>query len=533
MGIAKINTKKTKEEKRQQEDLHDFYTTTGSADGVKIKFERTMLLDRLMKLGLYRYDIEEGKFEFVRIKDGKIRIVSVTTMRDIFEDFLRQLPDKEVEYTYKAIEDGTQVIKTGKTVITGYRLRKTLLDNLERFFSSANSFLDRLRPGSDIEIMADTRTTKYIFYRNGVMQITKNGHQMVRYEDLHGGCIWESNCLDRDYEDNNGTGDFETFIENVCGRDQDRKNSLMTMIGYLLHNNFDTNLRAVLLTDVNQDDTTGTKAAGGTGKGIIGKAIAHMLNRNWKTDNLYKAIPGKNFDAKKETRYQLADISTQVIHIEDLDEHFDIRDLYNDVTDGATFRKLFQGSSIHMAKFLLSVNHTIRIDSSSDRRRLYLFELANHYNEKFTPIDDFGRMFFSDEWTDRDWNQFDTFMVKCVERYLRYGVEQAEVINYGDRRVKEVFKNRLDFLYFIQDEVQKVLKSPSKRYWRGDTWKAFVEKYPIYNNRKDNIAYTKYIRTYLDLKDIKYVEGRVADDSYFLLETVIDGTQQELDLKES
>lgn len=525
MAIKKIDTSDIQ---KPDEDLHDFYTVTGGSGGVKIKFDKLYLCNRLRKLGFARYDQSDGKFEFVRLEDGKIKLTSVTAIKDAFEDFLLTLPDKTVKYTYTTNEDGEKITNTASTVITGYRLLDIFYNCKDTYFGS---FLDRLRPNRPIELIQDTPDAKFVYYNNCIVKVTRDGFQKLPYDKQEEGYIWESNMLDRDFEENNGTGEFETFVQNICGRKQDRVNSLMTMLGYLMHDNYDCNLRAVLLTDVNQDDTTGTKAAGGTGKGLLGKALAHMLNRDVKSDTRYRAIPGKGFDAHSETRYQLADISTQLIHIEDLDHNFDISSLYNDITDGATFRKMYQGSNIHMTKFMLSVNHTIRIDSSSDKRRIYIFELFNHYDENFTPLDDFKHMLFGREWTTRDWNQFDTFMIRCISRYLRYGVEAAEVINYGDRRINEVFANREDFLYYFQDEVLRCLKSKDRKLDKDESWNKFIDKYPIYNNRKDKYNFTRLLQSYMDLKGVSYKSGRGHDSVYFILDPLPAGKQQELEFK--
>lgn len=522
--MNKIDTEKLKETEVKPEDLHDFYDVSCSGSGnVTIKFSKMGICERLRKLGFFRYDLTDGgDYEYVRAQDGRIRVVSITKIKDVFEDFLLSLPMLEKKYQHKDSETG--VMEIGTTKITGKRLQSKFYDTMDTYFGSV---LDRLRPSSAIELMKDGPDYKYLFYNNCVVKVTKDGVEKMSYSAADG-CVWEGNILDRDYAENTIKGDFERFVEHICGEDQERIKSLMSMLGYLMHDYYEVNLRAVLLTDVNKDDAQALKAAGGTGKGILGKALAAMINRT-KDDVRYRAVPGKDFDAKDDKRYQLADISTQLIHVEDLNERFDIKDLYNDITDGATFRKMYGSPTTHFVKIMLSVNHTIRIDSSSDKRRLYIFELANYYNEKFTPVDEFGRMFFGRDWTDDDWHMFDTFMIRCVQRYLRYGVSQAEVINYGKRRIFEVFKNREDHLYFIRTAVEACLRSTDKKLFRAKMWSDFAGTYKQYDNRKDQIAFTKYLKIYFNLAEIAYKEVRGNNGDYYLLQP-IEGKQIELPL---
>lgn len=509
--------KQTKEEIKA---MHDFYTVTGSASGAKIKFDKLLLTERLRKLGFIRYDQPGGKFEYVRLQDGKIRIVSITQIKDAFEDYILSLPDYNYPYTYTG-SDGNKC--HSDTKVTGHRLQEILYNSIDTYFGST---MDRLRPTKPVEFMRDQAGIKYLYFRNCVVKVTRDGFEKMPYDQVDG-YIWEANIIDRDFSEDYTTGDFEQFISNICNKKRERKESLMSMIGYLMHDFYDCNLRAVLLTDANMEEENATAAAGGTGKGLIGKALGQMLNRT-RGDVRYCAVPGKGFDASDDKRYQLADISTQLIHIEDLDKRFSLSSLYNDITDGATFRKMYGDKSIHFAKFLLSVNHTIRLDASSDKRRVYIFELFNYYNEDHTPIDDFHKMFFSGDWTDKDWSQFYTFMIQCCQRYLQYGVEQAEQINYKRRRLLEVFATQSDLMYTYDKAVEDALKTQGKRLAKRELWEQFSRSYPGYLDSQR--TFTEKLRTYLKLKEIDYreVRGNGGND-YFVLFPNIGTVQTQLD----
>ena len=66
------------------------------------------------------------------------------------------------------------------------------------------------------------------------------------------------------------------------------------MLGYLLHDNYERDTKAVLFTDKTEEYG---KSNGGTGKGILGKALSLVLNATNK-DTRYIAVNGKGIDLK-------------------------------------------------------------------------------------------------------------------------------------------------------------------------------------------------------------------------------------------
>ncbi|MCM1069940.1 MAG: hypothetical protein NC038_07760 [Paludibacter sp.] len=479
------------EQVQNTEELHDFYTASYTKNGLQIRFDKDKFLYRLQELGLYRYTIDDNTSEIVRIFDNKIRLAPREIIIDMFEDYILKLPTLKKTY-YKKVEgeEPNQV----EISITTSTIRNKFLDNMQNLFSP--DMLSRLRPNSSIDIMEDDIDNKYIFFNNTAICVTKNGVQKIPYSSLTQR-IWDSSIIDIDYTYDSVKGDFEVFIEHICADDNSRKKSLMSLIGYLMHNNYESSEKAIMFTDVNFEDAG--NAAGGTGKGLIGKALAKVLNRK-KTDCRYISIPGKGFEFK-DTRYSRGDISTQLIHLEDIDKNFKFECLYNDISDGALFRKLHHDPVIHMCKFMLSVNHTINFRGSSDKRRLIIFELHNYYSEKFTPEDEFGKRFFESKWTDEDWNRFYTFMICCSEIYMKYGIIEPETVNYENRLIQEQIPE--DFVFFFESKIrdsvahQTKLKINKKFYWdifRGD--------YPDFNKYPQS-AFSRWCSEYLTLKHIR------------------------------
>lgn len=519
MAIEKIEVGEPKEQ--SPEELHDFYDAYFNKE-VRIKFNKLKVLNILRGLGFYRYDVPDStQSEMVRIVDNKIHIVDekMKEITDAFEDYIWKLPTIEREFIQKqTMEDGSVEMQPFKFKITATFLVQKMYDNLAQLFSP--DLMARLRPmGYDIEIKQDEKHHKYVYFNNIALDITRDGIREMSYSELSG-YIWENNIINRDYHEDPTQGDYETFIGDICNYNSDikdeqllyvgkeRKKSLMSIIGYLLHNNFECNLKALLLTDVNSDNTG--KPEGGTGKGLIGKALAQMLNRSDR-DVCFINIPGKGFEFK-DTRYAMGDLTTQLIHIEDLEaEKFDFQNLYNDVTDGCLFRKLHQNPTKHFAKLMLSTNRTIDISGASSKRRIVLFELYNYYNEYRTPETKFGRMFFKSDWTDRDWNQFYTFMVQCMYTYMRYGLLEPQMINYDNRQLEEVTNE--DFVQFFGDAINNaVVKMVRTEFVKDELHKLFKEKYPDFAGLSRK-GFTTMCTRYLELKHIPSAACRKSSNS--------------------
>lgn len=490
----------TKEEIDQLHDFYDIEIDTATASVKNILFNRLKIVRKLKEMGFYRYDTPDGNTQYVRISDNKISITREQFIIDAFEDYIAELPAREIEIK----NEGKEISRT--TYITAEKLLDKLYKNVNTYFSST---LDRLRPDVPIEILRDEEKKKYLFFQNIAVYVAPDGVHPVQYSDLNG-YIWDSSILQHKFMYTEEKGDFEAFCENITEKDPERKSSLMSLLGYLMHDFYECDMKAVLFTDVNNDDAG--NSAGGTGKGILGKALMNILNKT-AADNRYCCIPAKQIDLSKDTRYSLADISTQLIHLEDI-KKFNLEDLFNDITDGATIRRPYQIKPIvKFVKMMISVNHTIELEGSSKKRRIVVFELANFYNERHTPTDDFPKRFFESKWNDDDWTRFYSFMCRCAQVYMQRGIIPPKEINYSFRAMRE--KNQDDFLYWIDSIVDISDTKHEQRYEKNKLYQDFITRYPDYSKHSQR-KFTKWCTEYFDTKCIPYVELRSTNDIFVL-----------------
>ncbi len=495
------------------EELHDFYTYKLSKDRkvLEICLDRLRIINRLRSLGFYRYDQPNGTFIYVHITNSRIKIVTETQIVDAFEDYILRLPNRSISL-HDMTPSGDNL--DFEFTITSRQIQEQLYKSLSTWFST----LERLRPSAPIEILEDEAKSKYFFFRNTAVRVDNNGITSVPYSDLSKN-IWENSIHDHDFTYSAVKGDFELFFENICGRDESRKKAAMSLLGYLMHDYYDTSLCAVLFTDVNMD--TAGKAAGRTGKGLIGKALGQMLNKDVNCTK-YVAIPGKGFNHNDGDGkcYSAADMSTQLIHIEDLDNSFDLEPLYGDITDGCKMRKLHENPTIRKVKFMLSMNRTMRnLEGNSTKGRLYIFELANYYSDTFRPENEFKRWFWGREWTEKDWDEFYSFMLRSQLVYFQNGVIAAQDINYYTRSLKESLPE--DFFYWFEEKIKPYVEARQNVRFRkqADLFQEYGRKYPLVDDEKNRRRFTGWCKRYLDRKSIPYKEVRSTVDYLVLYPT--------------
>jgi len=487
-------------EELEVERKHNFYDLVRKRDDmtVEVKPNRLKIRDLLLRLGYIRHDIELT-YKLVRVEDGRIEVISEERMKDDFERYVVALPTRKVKVYGKS--DGEMAERNISAVM--------ILDKLFNNFDNYLNVSKRLFPEKALEIQEDEKHKKYFFFRNTALMIDESGIHKTKYCDLKK-LIWKTSVHDRDFIYTDEPGEFERFINNITGNDANRKLSLMTMLGYLMHSNVECERRMVLLTDANRDNPG--QPSGGTGKGIIGKALGMMMN-NRTEDKNYISVDGKTFMPGDEKKYMNGDINTRLIHIEDIKRNTPLEPLYTDITEGAPIRHLFKATIRVPSKFMCSTNQTIRIESTSDRRRIYLFELENYYNENFTPETEFGHRFFESEWPDMEWCRFDSFMARCAHEYMKRGVVRCEELNYSDREIIEHTNEQ--FAYWFADFVRKYLSEKrEKDFAKNVVLSLFIDDYPEFKTQSwfSQKVFTKWISAYCDKKNIPYCTMRSTSD---------------------
>ena len=130
---------------------------------------------------------ESDKPQFVSIQSNKVKLTSVSKIKDFVLDYLMNRKELEV-WNYCA--------------------------NYQNLFSE--QFLLMLE-SIDLIMLNDNRNTSFLAFKNGILEVTKDKIELIDYIDVDG-YIWESHILDREYiKLDNFDNDYKSFINNISG----------------------------------------------------------------------------------------------------------------------------------------------------------------------------------------------------------------------------------------------------------------------------------------------------------------------------
>lgn len=349
--------------------------------------------------GFYKY-YPPGNIDpiLIRIISSIAEEINTNTIKDFVSDYIESLP-------YQIEEDFTRI-----------ELYNLAFHSTGAYFTEPK--LEWLKV-NDRDFLKDTSDTAYIFFKTEIVKVTAGQYSIEKYSALKYKVVWKNQVKDFVFSPTDFTeSDFYNFIQLVSGREttlsenikQDRLDTATKILGYLLHRFKNPSKPYAIIAC---EDTETVQLGGGTGKSLIGLALAAMLPTTF--------IEGKGFDATKNFAWQSYKLGDAIIWVDDLDKKFSIEQINSQITAGFTLeRKNRPSVSIPFEdspKFFLTTNYVVDESSNASKRRIRKIILTPYFGPKKEPVDVFGKMFFI-EWDDLEWRKFYSFMIHCISAYL-------------------------------------------------------------------------------------------------------------------
>lgn len=303
--------------------------------------------------------------------------------------------------------------ENGTEAITKTQLKYALFGYRERILNSKISFIFK---SEDPAVMQDTRQESFLYFENGVADISKKNVQVIPFTELPRK-VWKSQILDRAFNPDcpSGQSEFERFIELIAAKDSARKKSFMSTLGYLAHTYKDRSRSpAIILID---EESRPGFSNGRTGKGLFAQSLKHIRQLNF--------TPGKTLDTTSRFFFQTVKNADQILYFDDVKDGFDFESLFNVITDDMEIEIKHQ-SPIKIPfeqspKIVLSTNSLIAGVGSSFAHRKFTLELCSYFSPSHTPKDEFGHNFFED-WDADEWSRFDHFIIRCIQLFFQEGL---------------------------------------------------------------------------------------------------------------
>ena len=366
----------------------------------------------LERVGFYKFTPQgSDNYIFIKINSNIIESTSEDRIKDHVLNYLLTLEDLSI---YNHFAERTKYFKDDFLSLLAYK---------------------------SVHFMEDTNTHAYLYFKNVAVEVTKSQLNLIDYESLDG-FVWKEQIIDRDFEICEVTDcDFSQFIKNISESNNNRISAVESTIGFLLHGFKNAGYCPAVIIN---DEVISDDPEGGTGKGLFVQGVS-QLKKN-------VTIDGKAFLFERSFAYQLVSVDTQILTFDDVKKNFEFERLFSLITEGITLEKKnkdaikipFKSSP----KVVITTNYAIKGKGNSYERRKWELEFFAHYSKEYTPLDEFGKLFFND-WDEDEWCSFDNYMINCLKLYLKSGLVSAPFKNLKDRKFEA--ETCREFVTFISE----------------------------------------------------------------------------------
>lgn len=447
----------------------------------QIKISQSKLLKFLEISGFARVKLADNNHENVRLKNNRMKIVSKEEITDFLKHYLLNIVNRA---------DVFEVFARG----VGQYINDQKL-----------SLLNKIKLIDD----RDPKDKATFYFKNVYYEITATDITVKQYSELNNP-IWENRIIKRKFgmPENLKESQFRVFCRLISKDDDERFKSLKSIVGYLLHRNKSNSGKAIILYDENMG--LNGNANGGTGKTLLGQALVKCRE--------VEAFDGKNLKIGSWFNNQRINLTTEILFYDDFTKEVSFEMFYPLITTGIEVEKKRQQAFFipfeRSPKILISSNYIIKgSGGTSEKRRKFEFELANYFDDKHTPEDEFGNRFF-DGWKQEQWDEFYYFMMECVQFYLANGLVEAEPINLN--RASLIAETNSTFIEFAMHYVQT------------DTWLDKRAQLGQFNKEfSQDITshmFTKYLKAYANESGNQYIDKSSGNKYTYIIKTK---TQQE------
>jgi len=443
----------------------------------------------LERNGFFKIPMDNNNYQFIRIKDNVIDIVKERNMREFMLSYL--------ETDYWNFKNVREMFKRGAKMY------------------SSTQYLECL-PFYYPKFKKDTEHTAFIYFNNCYLEIDKDKIEQNKYNALTGN-IWSKqinnfelefcdyqNCYFDEFLQLAILGRKPATIEDFTDLETKKIQSVMSTIGYLLHRYKDP-ANPKVVVGVDKKMRTGNDDNGGSGKSLFSKAISKLIHTC--------IIDGKNFKFDAPYPFEKLNLDHSLINFNDVTKNFDFERLFGLITEEFTYSKKYIDaitiSYEDSPKMYISTNKSIKGGGASFMRRQHVIEFTDYFNDSHSPQKEFGHMFFS-HWDNNEWNQFYLFLIHCLQFYLKYGLVEFPLENYGLNKLIDTAGD--EFVDYMNDTVltQMVFTTEFKV---KELYDGFIKLVAgTFREKTQQNTFSKNVKGWCELNNLEINAHKPADD---------------------
>lgn len=352
-------------------------------------------------------------------------------------------------------------------------LDERLRDKVLRSHDLPNNQTSTLRVLEDPDFNRATPTTQCFYFRNGWVEVTKEGCSLHRYSELGDRFVWRESIIQHDYRQmppmftverpddgtyhvnfaDNPPSNLLRFLVNASRlywRKEDEGGleltdaehteehlslvSKMAAIGYLLHSyKSEAEAWAVICLDSTLGESE-DECNGRSGKSFFLEAVSQMLC----TFPLEARVP-----SIVDNRFLLDGVTeaTDLIVVDECCKSLNYDYFFGKITGDLRYEEKGNHPRLipfaQAPKFAFATNYVLRRHDPSTEGRMWPQTFSdfyhvqtkkNDYRETRTIRDDFGCNLMGRDYPETDWQADIAFMVQCVQFYLSLPTEERRII---------------------------------------------------------------------------------------------------------
>lgn len=356
------------------------------------------ILQLLEEMGFAKYEYHNGTYDIVMVQKNIVEFIKP------YEVSYRLVN----ELKHRNTQDDTMNVVIQEVPIWSNQKRLDLLPVLEDCF------------------VRDTKEAVHLFYANGIAKVMATSIQYIPYDEA-GGYVWKNWIVNRPIPQDrvcDGPDLFRSFIRHAGGDvDSSDVQALESIFGYLVSRYKDPDeAKAVLLHDPTTSDQT-----------RIRQVFVSALAKVRKVASLTALDLHKPKYADYAACFRNVSTDTSVIVLDDCVGM--LRTIASSITDNMRIDRRGKSSNIlpfeSSPKILLTAFLEPDNLDKTMRTRLLLFEVSGFYSEMFNEN-------IWNYWRLQDWNQFDNYVIECVQTFLQHGLIEQRKVSESRKKLEKL-----------------------------------------------------------------------------------------------